>query len=292
MKRRNDDGQITRAEYELRCDARSTGPGAFGTAPAAVLASRRVAVPGLGGSRRKSATALAAEVYAARVRALNAKFAAWATRQLEAEPDVPIAEAARDYLNYAEALDAQFLTEHSDVLSFGSGDCGQLAHSRDLEDERDTVVPRPRRVLSLRDKVVTRVSCGGLHNVACTAAGECYTWGCNDEGSLGRLGEDAELYLPGIVALPEPVVACAAGGSQTFAVARSGRVYGWGCYKDKEGKQWFDVADSGLPPRRKQATPLALALSGVVDVARGAETGSGRVYEPRVRSLKTRSFRL
>jgi regulator of chromosome condensation len=47
--------------------------------------------------------------------------------------------------------------------------------------------------------------------------------------------------MPGAIQLPEKVTCVAAGGSQTFAVTLSGKVYGWGCYKDKEGKQWFDA---------------------------------------------------
>jgi len=158
------------------------------------------------------------------------------------------------------------------VLSFGSGDCGQLAHSETLEDERDTVVARPRVVLALRDKQIAQLSCGGLHNVACTADGRCYTWGCNDEGSLGRLGKEEELYLPGVVALDDPIVAVAAGGSQTFAVTKQGAVYGWGCYKDKEGKQWFDPASPAAPDcKRKQTSPLRIAgLDGVVAMSCGA----------------------
>ncbi|KAH8084398.1 hypothetical protein JL720_7889 [Aureococcus anophagefferens] len=172
MKRRAEDGQISRAAYELRSESsQQAAPAGFAVASSRELESRRLT----------------------RVSALNAKFAAWAEGQLAAEPAVAVLEAARDYVNYAEQLEAQFLVAHTDVLSFGSGDCGQLAHSKDLEDERDTVVPRPRRVLSLREKKVVMLSCGGLHNAACTADGKCYTWGCNDEGSLGRGGDE---YLP------------------------------------------------------------------------------------------------
>ena len=62
----------------------------------------------------------------------------------------------------------------------------------------------------------------------------------------------------------------AAGGSQTFAVTLSGKVYGWGCYKDKEGKQWFDAPGS-LAPKRKQTTPLLIpSLKNITNVATGA----------------------
>ena len=43
---------------------------------------------------------------------------------------------------------------------------------------------------SLREKRIATVACGGLHNVAATADGAVFTWGCNDDGSLGRGGEE------------------------------------------------------------------------------------------------------
>ena len=60
--------------------------------------------------------------------------------------------------------------------------------------------------------------------------------------------------MPGAVSLPEKVTCVAAGGSQTFAVTLSGKVYGWGCYKDKEGKQWFDAPGmiSASPSRHRR----------------------------------------
>ena len=156
-------------------------------------------------------------------------------------------------MRYAEQLEARFLPKRTEVLSFGSGDCGQLAHSSTLEDENDTVVAKPRVVKALTNKVVAQLSCGGLHNVAVTLDGVCFTWGCNDEGSLGREGDKSLLYMPGAVSLPEKVTCVAAGGSQTFAVTLSGKVYGWGCYKDKEGKQWFDAPGMISASRRVEA---------------------------------------
>ena len=103
-----------------------------------------------GSSRARAETALGEKLYSSRLAALNARFSAWVEAQLLKEPDVAIAEAARDYVSYADALDAKFLTQHTDVLSFGSGDCGQLAHG--MDDDRDTIVPRPRR----REAGVTR----------------------------------------------------------------------------------------------------------------------------------------
>lgn len=37
---------------------------------------------------------------------------------------------------------------------------------------------------------IKSVQCGGMHTVALTPTGEAYSWGCNDEGALGRQGKD------------------------------------------------------------------------------------------------------
>lgn len=266
-KRRNEDAQVSKAEYEKRDARPAPGAGAFARADAATLAQRRrVQSP----FSAKTTRPLAREAYATRIASLNKSFSAFAESALSSTPSEAIIDAARDYVRYAEQLEKRFLPTRTEVLSFGSGDCGQLAHSSTLEDEADTVVAKPRIVAALTNKVVAQLSCGGLHNVAVTLDGVCYTWGCNDEGSVGRHGDEAELYLPGIVQLPEKVTCVAAGASQTFAVTVSGAVYGWGCYKDKEGKQWFD-APGALHPKRKQETPLLIpSLQNVTSVATGA----------------------
>jgi alpha-tubulin suppressor-like RCC1 family protein len=74
------------------------------------------------------------------------------------------------------------------VFTFGSGDCGQLAHG--VEEDEDMMVKFPRIVRSLQNKNILRVACGGLHSAAITQDGEVFTWGCNDDGALGRGGEE------------------------------------------------------------------------------------------------------
>ena len=49
----------------------------------------------------------------------------------------------------------------------------------------------PRVLAPLRDKKVCFVACGGLHNAVVTEGGQVYTWGCNDDGSLGREGNES-----------------------------------------------------------------------------------------------------
>ena len=56
--------------------------------------------------------------------------------------------AAHDYLGHLMQLEDRFLKTNGDVLTFGSGDCGQLAHG--AEDDEDLMVRYPRIVMSLR----------------------------------------------------------------------------------------------------------------------------------------------
>lgn len=53
---------------------------------------------------------------------------------------------------------------------------------------------------SITEKVpVSLIMCGGVHTAVLTSTGLAYTWGCNDDGALGRSGTDS---LPGRVILP------------------------------------------------------------------------------------------
>lgn len=43
----------------------------------------------------------------------------------------------------------------------------------------------------------------------------------------------------------ETIIRVACGDGQTIAVSTKGEVWGWGCYKDKEGKKWFNPDADG-----------------------------------------------
>jgi regulator of chromosome condensation len=67
--------------------------------------------------------------------------------------------------------------------------------------------------------------------VALSSMGKVYTWGCNDEGALGREGPE---NTPMIVAdsLLIPVTDVAAGDSHTIAYNTNiNHVYMWGLYR-------------------------------------------------------------
>lgn len=72
---------------------------------------------------------------------------------------------------------------------------------------------------------------GSLHNLALTCEGKVYSWGCNDEGALGREGQNK---LPGLVPLEHPVDLIACGDSFSVAAnSKSGLLYFWGSFRSE-----------------------------------------------------------
>ena len=51
------------------------------------------------------------------------------------------------------------------------------------KDKKDNFYINP-----IYQKSVVKIACGGLHSVVLTSDGKAYTFGCNDEGALGRKG--------------------------------------------------------------------------------------------------------
>ena len=194
--------------------------------------------------------------------------------------DFSLLPAVRKYIKAAEKISHDYQPRTFQLLTFGSGDCGQLALSEDVFESRT-----PKMVNGIQEKV-TSIACGGLHTVvALENTGRVEIWGCNDHGSLGDCGVAGTGWLPlpvrGLIpskeevvgkdilenakkywsdmspleqealedprkskSLPidweEPITMVAAGDCQTLMLSTTGRVYMCGCYKDKDGKMWRD----------------------------------------------------
>ena len=66
---------------------------------------------------------------------------------------------------------------------------------------------------------------GGMHTVVLDSEGSVWTFGCNDEGSLGRkVDEEEECFTPGNVEIDEKIVQISAGDSHSAALTESGQV--------------------------------------------------------------------
>lgn len=259
MKRGREDGHLSKEEYEMS-SAAITQPGSFIRADAAALSTRRIAT---------SKSSSKKEELAKHIRCLNRSFLDWFSSTISSDASALCVDGAQDYIDYINALEDRYCRRYGEVLTFGTGDCGQLAHG--VEEDDDLMVRYPRIVYSLRNKKVSGISCGGLHNAVYTEEGQVYTWGCADDGSLGRPGEESVPLLVQGDMLNETIIRVACGDGQTIAISTTGTVWGWGCYKDKEGQKWFHSA-SGADINQQRNEPMRIQgiASRAVDVACGS----------------------
>lgn len=117
------------------------------------------------------------------------------------------------------------------LMAFGMGDAGQLGMGEDILERK-----RPQLVKEITEDVIC-VAAGGMHNVFITKDGSVYTFGCNDEGALGRkIQEEEESFLPGKVEGVGSAVFCCAGDSHTAIINDDGEVWVWGTFRDANGR--------------------------------------------------------
>ncbi|XP_075987521.1 regulator of chromosome condensation 1 isoform X2 [Anticarsia gemmatalis] len=122
------------------------------------------------------------------------------------------------------------------VLTCGQGDVGQLGLGEDVIE-----TSKFKFVTALGDKIVD-VYAGGMHTIALDSSGKVWTFGCNDEGALGRAtADDSEEGAARAVALPAPAVAVSAGDSHSAALLNNGDVYAWGAFRDSHGSMGLIV---------------------------------------------------
>ncbi|ESO92365.1 hypothetical protein LOTGIDRAFT_178675 [Lottia gigantea] len=145
------------------------------------------------------------------------------------------------------------------VLTLGEGDVGQLGLGEDvMEKSRPGLVDIPDTII--------QVVAGGMHTVCLTDKGEIYSFGCNDEGGLGRdtsvEGSETE---PGKVELPHRIVQISAGDSHTAALTEYGEVYAWGNFRDANGS--IGLTKSGI----EKFPILMFSEERVVKIASGVD---------------------
>jgi len=203
-------------------------------------------------------------------------------------------DAARDYEYYSMELDTWYSEGISNgaLYSFGCGDCGQLGHGASdppIEDE-ETSVAKPKKVKAFENaKDVRILEASGLANGLVDSKG-LWTWGCADNGALGRDGDE---NIPTLVRFPGRVIvtSLSLGESHGACAALSGLVYLWGSYRDKEGKLFFPTSevlgrstDKLSPSGTIQNSPAEISsLQNIIRVASGANhtvflNGTGEVY--------------
>ncbi|KAJ3598625.1 hypothetical protein NHX12_002130 [Muraenolepis orangiensis] len=135
-------------------------------------------------------------------------------------------------------------TKTGHILVLGQGDVGQLGLGEDIMERK-----KPASV-SLPEGIV-QVAAGGMHTVCVSDSGCIYTFGCNDEGALGREGSEE---VPGKVVLEGKVVQVSAGDSHTAALSDDGTVHLWGCFRDNNGVIGL------LEPMKKCTLPVKIPM--------------------------------
>lgn len=83
-----------------------------------------------------------------------------------------------------------------------------------------------------------------------TGDGEAWSFGCNDEGALGRdTSEDGSEYQAQKVNLPNVCIRITAGDSHSAFLLKDGRVFACGSFRDSHGTM-------GLNIKGKQQFPI------------------------------------
>ncbi|XP_034111679.1 regulator of chromosome condensation [Drosophila albomicans] len=157
------------------------------------------------------------------------------------------------------------------VLVCGTGDTGQLGLGEDILERK-----RPALVEDIPNPV--DICAGGMHCLVLTKNGDIYSFGCNDEGALGRsTTEEGSESTPALIDLPGKALRISAGDSHSACLLEDGRVYAWGSFRDSHGNM-------GLTIDGNKRTPINL-LEGTVccSIASGADhlvilTTAGKVY--------------
>ncbi|XP_078048631.1 regulator of chromosome condensation 1 [Augochlora pura] len=145
------------------------------------------------------------------------------------------------------------------LLTFGQGDVGQLGLGEDVVEKI-----RPATIPGHDDYVA--IAAGGMHNVCLRETGEILTFGCNDEGALGRdTSVDGSETKPDTVKLPGKVIQVTAGDSHSAALLEDGRAFAWGSFRDSHGTM-------GLTAKGNEQVPIEILPNvKILKIASGAD---------------------
>lgn len=159
------------------------------------------------------------------------------------------------------------------LLSCGQNEVGQLGFNDDVIEKT-----RPAVVIDGTKIKVIDISAGGMHSLYLTSNGEVWSFGCNDEGALGRnTSEEGSEYEAQKVDLPGKCLQITAGDSHSAFLLDDGRVYACGSFRDSHGTM-------GLNHKGKQQYPVEVVpTERFVDIKSGADhlvllSNKGKVY--------------
>lgn len=159
------------------------------------------------------------------------------------------------------------------LLSCGQNEVGQLGFDDDVYEKT-----RPAVVLDSSVAKAVSISAGGMHSLYLSSQGDVWSFGCNDEGALGRdTSEEGSEYKAQKVELPNECVQITAGDSHSAFLLADGRVFACGSFRDSHGAM-------GLTLTGKKSYPIEIMTGEkFVDIKSGADhlvllTDSGKVF--------------
>lgn len=148
------------------------------------------------------------------------------TKEVPAATTAVPPPAKQRRLNTVQLTVPKLPLKSGNLLVCGQNDVGQLGLDPDDVMEKT----RPALVSVVPD--VVNVKAGGMHSLCLTKLGEVWSFGCNDEGALGRdTGEEGSENKPGKIALESKVVKISAGDSHSACLLEDGRVFAWGSFR-------------------------------------------------------------
>ena len=208
----------------VRVDAPNTRPksGAkdqSSPSPAAPVDPSTVNPPTLGGHERNEDGSLTGFVFGSTIYRDGESIVTSAVAQ--ALDDQVVTESGSAYLLGVAAPQLPAPPSGPTTIAVvGNGDCGQLGFGPDLLEAE-----KPKRCPFFEGKRIVSVACGGMHTAAVGVDGLVWTWGCNDDGALGRAGdEDVPQLVAGGALASARVTAMACGDSVRVAMRREGRL--------------------------------------------------------------------
>ena len=168
------------------------------------------------------------------------------------------------------------LTATGLVYAWGDGTNGDLGQGSSTSEERTPV-----EVQFPPGTEIASLAAGQYVSYAVTAAGQVYSWGVDMTGQLGdgQVGAEHEVNgTPALISGLSGVTQVAAAGSiysgWAAALTASGQVYTWGSENAGDLGNGVDgEASNGVDHGDVQATPAAISLSGVTQVAAGPVDG-------------------
>jgi len=124
------------------------------------------------------------------------------------------------------------LADNGAIFSWGRGANGRLGHGN------ETAVNEPKKIQSLKNIQVIRISCGWSHSMCIDSLGQVYTWGKGADGRLGHSDESDQLVPKLVDFFGEKKSFDISGGYYHSAVVIEDTLYTFG---------WNEFGQCGFP---------------------------------------------